>query len=164
VLTDNSRTFGVIDLTGEPELFFDRVDEGDDRWEAVLDSPYGQVQYMLIERSDLISDRYPGIEDGDVDGFEVVANNDRYTVVRVDDEDPGTETTAAAAGPSNASESADESSAESEAGASTTGTTTTGGSETGGSVQGVPQGQQGGGGGAGLGSAEPAPFEGTGGN
>jgi hypothetical protein len=163
VLTDNSRTFGVIDLTGEPELFFDRVDEGDDRWETVLDSPFGEVQYMLIERSDLISDRYPGIEDGDVDGFEVVASNDRYTVVRVDDEDPGTETSAAAAEPSNASDGDSESSAAESDAADAAGTATEGG-QTGGSIQGVPEGQQGGGGGAGLGSAEPAPFEGTGGN
>jgi hypothetical protein len=142
----------VIDLTGEPELFFDRVDEGDDRWEAVLDSPFGEVQYMLIERSDLISDRYPGIEDDDVDGFEVVASNDRYTVVRVDDEDPGGAPSAAAAEPSNASGGEPEATAE-----------PAGGEAGGGTVQGVPQGQEGGGG-AGLGSAEPAPFGGTGGN
>ena len=167
ILTDNSRTFGVIDITGEPELFFDRVDEGDDEWEAVLDNPFGEVQYMLIERSDLVSDRYPGIEDDEIDGFEVVASNDRYTVVRVAEENPDAESTAAASGPSNA-EDEDESDSES----TTTTTTTTpqpstdgtaaGGSSTGSSVQGVAGGSQGGGG-AGLGSAEPAPFD-SGGN
>ncbi len=161
ILTDNSRTFGVIDITGEPELFFDRVDEGDDEWEAVLDDPFGQVQYMLIERSDLVADRYPGIEDDEVDGFEVVTSNDRYTVVRVAEENPNAEPTASAAGPSNAGGSED-----TETPATETDTTessgTAAGSAAGGtggeSVQGVAGGG-GGGGGAGLGSAEPAPFD-----
>jgi hypothetical protein len=158
ILTDNSRTFGVIDLTGEPELFFDRVDEGDDEWEAVLDNPFGRVDYMLIERSDLVADRYPGIEEDDAEGFEVLTSNDRYTIVRVAEENPEGETTASAAGPSNAE------------GSETTTTTettespgTSAGGSSGGSVQGVPGGAQGGG--AGLGSAEPAPFDrGAGGN
>ena len=159
ILTDNARTFGVIALTGEPELFFDRVDKGDDEWEAVLDNPFGEVRYMLIERSDLVADRYPGIEDDEVDGFEVLTSNDRYTVVRVADEDPNPETTAAASGPSNAEES-DTGTTTTE---STTGGDAAGGASTGSSVQGVPGGSQGGGGGAGLGSAEPAPFD-SGGN
>ena len=156
ILTDNSRTFGVIDLTGEPELFFDRVDEGDDEWEAILDDPFGDVQYILVERSDLVSDRYPGIDDDEVDGFEVVASNDRYTVVRVADENPDAGSTAAASGPSNADESGSESTTTT-TGSSTDGTAA-GGASTGSSVQGVAGGSQGGGG-AGLGNAEPAPFD-----
>ena len=161
VLTDNSRTFGVIDLTGEPELFFDRVDEGDDEWEAVLDDPFGQVEYMLVERSDLIADRYPGIEDDEVDGFEVVTSNDRYAVIRVAEEDPGGEASESAPAPGAGGET------ESSTGATETtesggtggsGETAAGGASTGESVQGVAGGSQGDGG-AGLGSAEPAPFD-----
>ena len=161
VLTDNSRTFAVIDLTGEPELFFDRVDEGDDEWESVLDSPFGEVQFMLVERSDLISERYPGIEDDEVEGFEVVTSNDRYAVVRVAEEDPGGEAGAAASAPSNTDDEAETSTGAAETTGS--GGTDAGGASTGSSVQGVPGGAQGGGG-AGLGSAEPAPFDRGGGN
>ena len=53
ILTDNARTFGVIALTGEPELFFDRVDKGDDEWQAVLEpTRSGKVEYMLVDRSE----------------------------------------------------------------------------------------------------------------
>ena len=36
ILTDNAQTFGVILLTGRPEVFFDRVDRGDGRFEQVV--------------------------------------------------------------------------------------------------------------------------------
>lgn len=98
ILTDNSRTYGVIALSGRPDLFFDRVDRGDEEWQAVLDSPQGEVEFMLIENAepDLILERYPGAVDGEEEGLEVVVQNDRYTLVRVvepsaadDDDDDG---------------------------------------------------------------------------
>jgi hypothetical protein len=147
ILTDNSRTFGVIDLTGEPELFFDRVDQGDDAWQAVLDSPFGKVDYLLVERSDLITDTYPGIEDDEVAGFEVLTSNDRYAA----------QTTADAAGPGTDEGSGGTSTAEDAAGAGAGETTTTQGA-----TEGIAGGQQTGGG-AGLGNAEPAPFDSGGG-
>ena len=90
ILTDNSRTYGVIALNGRPELFFDRVDRGDEEWQAVLDNPEGKVEFMLMDNSDvdLIFEQYPGITEGDVDGFEVVVRNDRYTLVRVVEPSP----------------------------------------------------------------------------
>lgn len=85
ILTDNARTFGVIDLTGRPELFFDRVDKGDVEWRSALANPQGLVDYLLVQRTDadLILDRYPGADVGDVDGFEPVVSNDRYALLRV---------------------------------------------------------------------------------
>ena len=161
ILTDNSRTFGVIDLTGEPELFLDRVDQGDDSWKAVLDDPYGKVEYFLVERSDLITETYPGIEDDEVEGFEVLSSNDRYAVVQVAEEDPQAETTADAAGPEtgggttgdaeSGGSTADQAAG---AGAGETGATTS----SAGTVPGVAGGQ-GSSGGAGLGNADPAPFD-----
>jgi hypothetical protein len=87
ILTDNARTFGVIALTGRPDLFFDRVDKGDVEWQKIVDRPDGKVQYMLVQRTDadLIRQEYPGIDDGDVDGFEPIVSNERYTLVRVTD-------------------------------------------------------------------------------
>ena len=85
ILTDNARTFGVIALTGRPELFFDRVDKGDDEWRKILASPDGQVQYMLVQKTeaDLIVQRYPGAEDGTVPGLTPVVSNDRYALLEV---------------------------------------------------------------------------------
>ena len=85
ILTDNSRTYGVIALNGRPELFFDRVDRGDVEWQAVLENPQGEVEFMLIENAepDLILQQYPDAVDGNEDGLEVVVQNDRYTLVRV---------------------------------------------------------------------------------
>jgi hypothetical protein len=171
ILTDNSRTFGVIDLTGEPELFFDRVDQGDDAWQSVLENPYGQVDYFVVERSDLITERYPGIEDGEVDGFEVLTSNDRYAVVRVAEENPETETTAEAAGPQSGDETGSDeaagtgagTTADEAAGEGAGSTEATQGTAEGGTTQGVAGGQESGGG-AGLGSADPAPFDDGAGN
>jgi hypothetical protein len=91
VLTDNSRTYGVISLTGHPDLFFDRVDKGDEVWQQTLDNPQDKVEFMLVEDNDadLILDKYPGALDGDVPFLEPVVQNERYTLLRVTD---GTDT------------------------------------------------------------------------
>lgn len=92
ILTDNARTYGVINLTGEPGLFFDRVDRGDIEWQSVLANPQGKVDYFLIEKTDadLILEEYPGADNGEVDGFELITSNERYGLLEVG------ETTAAA--------------------------------------------------------------------
>lgn len=86
VLTDNARTFGVIALTGRPDLFFDRVDKGDTEWQKVVDAPQGKVDYVLVQRTDadLILQAYPGIDVGDADGFDPIVSNERYALVAVD--------------------------------------------------------------------------------
>ncbi len=85
ILTDNARTFGVISLTGKPQLFFDRVDKGDEEWQAVLANPDGKVDYMLVQKTDadLILNRYPGAADGTVPGLVPVVANDRYALLQV---------------------------------------------------------------------------------
>ncbi len=85
ILTDNSRTYGVITLTGHPDLFFDRVDHGDQQWQQVLNDPQGKVDFMLVENNtaDLILKQYPGAIDGKEPTLEPVVQNDRYTLLRV---------------------------------------------------------------------------------
>ena len=92
ILTDNARTFGVIILTGQPNLFFDRVDKGDTEWQKVLDDPWGNVDYVLVQRTDadLILQKYPGMDVGEVDGFDPIASNDRYTLISVSPTAPAT--------------------------------------------------------------------------
>lgn len=91
ILTDDARTYGVIALTGMPELFFDRVSRGDDEWEATLADPAGEVELMLVERSDadLILRTYPGAVEGEVPFLELVVANDRYALLRVIEAAPG---------------------------------------------------------------------------
>jgi hypothetical protein len=85
ILTDEAHTFGVIDLTGDPGLFFDRVDRGDDEWDRALASPIGRVDYLLVARTG--ADRglaaYPGADQGDVESLTPVALNDRYALLQV---------------------------------------------------------------------------------
>ena len=87
ILTDNARTYGVIALTGQPELFFDRVDKGDIEWRSVLANPQGKVEYMLVDRTeaDLILDEYPGADEGQFPGLDPVVSNDRYALLEVDE-------------------------------------------------------------------------------
>ena len=62
VLTDNAQTFGVILLSGRPELFFDRVDKGDETFRDVIARPHGRVSHLLLAKQvsgDLIRRRYP---------------------------------------------------------------------------------------------------------
>ncbi len=86
ILTDNARTFGVIAMTGRPELFFDRVDQGDTLWnEALADPAAADVGYLLAERSgsDRVLARYPGADSGKYSFLQVVAENDRYVLLKV---------------------------------------------------------------------------------
>jgi len=87
VLTDNAHTYGVILLSGRPQLFFDRVDEGDTRFRQVLDNPYGKVDYILLtinpSSGDIIQQKYPRANDGAVEGFVAVARTERYLLLKI---------------------------------------------------------------------------------
>lgn len=87
ILTDNAQTFGVILLTGRPQEFFDRIDKGDAAWSAALARPAGKVDYLLLNRNrasgDLITARYPDVEQGATSGLTPVFKTDRYLLVRV---------------------------------------------------------------------------------
>jgi hypothetical protein len=92
VLTDNAQTYGVILLNGQPQVFFDRIDKGDAKWNSVLDDPWGKVRYMLVaynpRSGDLIQRHYPLINAGAVAGMTPVYRTDRYVLVRVDQRNP----------------------------------------------------------------------------
>lgn len=87
ILTDNSKTFGVILMSGQPPKYFLRVDKGDDKWKQVLNTPWGKVDYILMTNSpntgDLAAQRYPRAPSGNQPGLTPVFATDRYTMLRV---------------------------------------------------------------------------------
>ncbi|MBF6620884.1 MAG: hypothetical protein ITG02_11725 [Patulibacter sp.] len=88
VLADNSVVGGVILLTGRPEAFVDRVDEGDKYFLEVLDAPWGKVRYILTTTgsgsgANSINQRYPGITRGTVPGFSPLYRSGRYMLLSV---------------------------------------------------------------------------------
>jgi hypothetical protein len=91
ILTDNAQTFAVILLGGRPQLFFDRVQRGDEAWTETADHPYGRVPYMLISTQaskDLLRQRYPDAAAGSDPNFPVVYRSSRYVLVRVPERAP----------------------------------------------------------------------------
>ena len=56
-----SVTFSVMLLSGRPDVFWDRIDRGDDEWLAARDRPWGRVAYVLAsdKTDDLIRVRFP---------------------------------------------------------------------------------------------------------
>ena len=95
VLTDRARTFGVIAMTGRPELFLDRTTAGGEAWDEALSEPAGSADFALVALAggDRILTAHPGAESGESAAFEPFAANDRYALLRVTDAEP-----AAAAG------------------------------------------------------------------
>jgi hypothetical protein len=92
ILTDNAQTFGVILLSGRPQLFFDRVDKGDDRFEQTVQHPYGHVSYLMIAKNvsgDLIRRRYPTATSRASAGLTTVFETERYALLAVPRENPG---------------------------------------------------------------------------
>jgi hypothetical protein len=92
ILTDNAQTFGVILLNGRPQVFYDRIDKGDAKWNSVLNDPYGKVRYLLAaynpRSGDLITRHYPGLNAGTIAGITPVYRTDRYVLARVATRNP----------------------------------------------------------------------------
>jgi hypothetical protein len=91
VLTDNAQTFGVIVLSGRPQLFFDRVDRGDGTFGQVVLRPHGRVRYMLMAKQvsgDLIRRRYPSPASRVAAGLTPVFETERYLLLAVAARDP----------------------------------------------------------------------------
>jgi hypothetical protein len=91
ILTDNAQTFGVILLSGRPELFFDRVDKGDGTFERVVVSPHGEVTHVLMAKQvsgDLIRRRYPTASSRVAAGLTPVSETERYLLLQVATRDP----------------------------------------------------------------------------
>lgn len=87
VLADNAQTFGVIMLYGRPQNVFDRIDEGDTKFNQVVAAPYGKVDYLLVARNerggDVILKHFPQIDQGSVPGLVPVFRTERYVLVHV---------------------------------------------------------------------------------
>lgn len=91
ILADNAQTFGVILLSGRPELFFDRVDRGDDVFRDVVARPHGRVTHLLVAKQvsgDLIRRRYPTGAARVAAGFTVAFETPRYVLLEVARRDP----------------------------------------------------------------------------
>ena len=88
ILTDSSVTYGVVLLSGRPDLFVDRADLDEGEWLEIRSRPFGEVDYMLVaaDEADLIGSTYPGIELGAVPGLTPIFHTDRYVLLQVDRE------------------------------------------------------------------------------
>jgi hypothetical protein len=101
ILTDNSQTYAVMLLTGQPDLFVDRVDKSDGPWKEIAAAParYG-IDYMVMSTTggdDLLSQQYPNAADGSDPCLPVIYRTDRYVLLGVPanfDPDSGTCTAA----------------------------------------------------------------------
>jgi hypothetical protein len=108
ILTDNSQTYAVMLLTGQPDLFFDRVDQSDGPWKEAAREPAQYVDYLLMstgDSNDLLSQTYPEAANGADPRLPVVYSTDRYVLVGVPagfdasepvEQVPGTSTTGGA--------------------------------------------------------------------
>lgn len=87
ILTDNAQTYAVMLLTGDPALFFDRVDRSDGPWQEAAKDPAGyDVRYLLLSTDtseDLLSQLYSDAVDGTDTLLPEVFSTPRYTLVGV---------------------------------------------------------------------------------
>ena len=96
VLTDDAQSLGIMLLSGRPDLFFDRIDKGDEVWQNTLNDPWGKVDYFLVTTNercrlpceDFVRERWPGILRDDVPGMNVVLRTNQYVLVELDEEAP----------------------------------------------------------------------------
>jgi hypothetical protein len=91
VLADNATTGGVILLTGRPEVFLDRVDQGDGPFLRVLRNPWGKVDYIVVARGTKdgsINQLYPKAASGGAPGLRPVFTAGRYVLLSVAGTDP----------------------------------------------------------------------------
>ncbi len=129
VLADNSTTAGVILLSGRPEVFADRVDRGDGRFQSLIRSPWGRVRYMLVAPGtggDAIERTWPGATRGRVRGLQPVFSVGSTTLLLVSANDPRRAVGPATSGTGSSSRSGSAGSGASSGSGTRTGTTTTG--------------------------------------
>jgi hypothetical protein len=86
ILTDDAQTFWVMLASGRPDLFVDRIDQGDAHWLDLLESPRGRVRYFLVTRQsdDRIGLRYSDITQGTVPWAHVVKAYGHFYLLRID--------------------------------------------------------------------------------
>lgn len=88
ILTDDSRTFGVMLADGDPGRYLDRIDFGEERWLEAVRDPVGRVGWiLLIDRTydlDRVVVEYPGILSGEAPSFlRLVRREGAYRLYRV---------------------------------------------------------------------------------
>jgi hypothetical protein len=87
ILTDNAQTYGVMLLTGDPALFFDRVDRSDGPWQEAAKDPAGYgVRFLLLSTDtdeDLLSQLYTEAAEGTDTMLPSLFSTPRYTLVGV---------------------------------------------------------------------------------
>ncbi|HNC14306.1 MAG TPA: hypothetical protein PLV77_00225 [Solirubrobacterales bacterium] len=96
ILVDQNFSYGVMITSGRPQNFLDRVDAGEDDWQATIDNPWGKdgerdVSYMLITTSregDQIAKKWPTAVQGGEAGFTPIFRTDRYVLVKVSETRP----------------------------------------------------------------------------
>jgi hypothetical protein len=71
VLVDDAQVYMPLILSGHPDLFFDRIDQGDQKWLVAADDPIGHVDWLLMPREsgpiqDLLLEKYPKAPEGKV--------------------------------------------------------------------------------------------------
>ena len=94
ILVDENFSYGPMILSGRPQLFADRADEGEGEWEMLIENPFGQVSYMLITTSrggDQLRKRYPDAISGGELGLNPVFRTDRYVLLSVSETKPAEE-------------------------------------------------------------------------
>jgi hypothetical protein len=88
ILTDDeSQTYGAMLASGRPDLFYDRIDHGDRRWQKILASPYGKVDYIMVSTTrydiDHILGCYPRIRSDRMPGMKLAYRNGNFAILRV---------------------------------------------------------------------------------
>ena len=91
ILVDQNFSYGVMITSGRPQNFYDRVDAGEENWQAAIDNPFGEVAYMLITTSrsgDQIAKKWPTAVEGGEAGLTPIFRTDRYVLVQVSETAP----------------------------------------------------------------------------
>jgi hypothetical protein len=99
ILVDPNFSYGVMITSGRPQNFFDRVDQGEDDWQAAIDNPWlwnedhpdTQVRYMLVTTSragDQLAKKWPLAVEGGEAGMEPIFRTDRYVLVEISETRP----------------------------------------------------------------------------
>ena len=88
VQVDDAQTFMPILLSGRPDLFFDRIDLGDNVWHQIAGDPEGQVGWMMMPKQqgpipDQLLACYPGAPSGKLDFLRPVASAGGTVLLRV---------------------------------------------------------------------------------
>lgn len=88
VLVDDAQTFVPILVGGRPQLYFDRVDKGDEHWGRVLAHPVGKVDWLLMPANrgvipDRVHARWSGALAGRVPFLRVVHREGNVVLVKV---------------------------------------------------------------------------------